>query len=136
MGFDATKAARDMERSVWVGKELRKRGIRVIIGGDYGLAWQPHGTNAEDIEHLINYCGYTAIEALTAATRIGGEAMRLSNELGQLQPGYLADLILVRGDPLKDVRLLQDRDNLALIMSDGELYKKPDPSVHRRQVAA
>jgi hypothetical protein len=47
------------------------------------------------------------------------------DELGQVRPGYLADLILVDGDPLRDITVLQDRNRLAAIMKDGQFYKEP-----------
>jgi len=101
--------------------QMRKRGIRVAIGGDYGFAWTPQGTNARDIEHFVKLFGYSPAEALQCATKVGGEMMGL--ELGLVQPGYLADLLLVDGDPVHDVRVLQDADRLLLIMKDGVAYK-------------
>eukprot|EP00756_Hemistasia_phaeocysticola_P044134 Hpha_TRINITY_DN17732_c0_g1::TRINITY_DN17732_c0_g1_i1::g.46322::m.46322 len=77
--------------------ELRKRGLRVVIGGDYGFRVTPQGTNANDLMHFQNYFGYTAEEALVSATRIGGELMRL--DVGQLRAGWLADLLIVEGKP-------------------------------------
>jgi imidazolonepropionase-like amidohydrolase len=105
--------------------ELRKRGLKTIIGGDYGLTWQPLGRNAFDIEAMVKYLGYTPIEALRCATRNGGEAMGRSHELGLLKPGYLADLLMVDGDPTADVRLLQDKTKLLGIMKDGQFHKAP-----------
>jgi imidazolonepropionase-like amidohydrolase len=102
-------------------QQMRKRGIRVVIGGDYGFAWTPQGTNARDIEHMTTLFDYSPNEALQCATRIGGELMGL--ELGQVREGWLADLLLVEGDPLKDVRLLQDKAKLRLIMKDGAVFK-------------
>jgi imidazolonepropionase-like amidohydrolase len=65
------------------------------------------------------------METLVAATRMGGEIMGLGHELGQVKPGYLADLLLVDGDPLTDIKRLQDRDALLAIMRDGRLHKAP-----------
>ena len=101
--------------------QMRKRGIRVAIGGDYGFAWVPQGTNARDIEHFVKLFGYSPAEALQCATKVGGEMMGL--ELGLVQPGYLADLLLVDGDPVHDVRVLQQADRLVWIMKDGVVYK-------------
>lgn len=105
--------------------ELRKRGLKHVIGGDYGLPWQPHGRNAVDVECLVKYLGYTPTGALACATRNGAEAMSRGHELGQVKAGYLADLLLVKGDPTTDVKLLQDRANLAAIMKDGSFHKAP-----------
>ena len=102
---------------------LRKRGVRVVIGGDYGFAWTPQGTNARDLEHFVNLFGYAPAEALVCATKIGGQMM--GEELGQVREGYLADLLLVDGDPTRDVRILQDRGRIAMIMKDGAFHKHP-----------
>lgn len=120
---------RCLENSQRTYEQMRKRGIRVVIGGDYGFAWTPQGTNARDIEHFVRLFGYTPSEALQCATRIGGELMGLP--VGQVREGMLADLLLVDGDPLQDVRLLQDRSRLRLIMKGGALHKA-EPALNRR----
>lgn len=131
-GYGFTPAAVDalgvpahMEANIRTHTELRRRGVKALIGGDYGLAWQPHGTNARDIEHFVTYLGFSTVEALRCATSYGGEAMGRGHELGQVRSGYLADLLLVKGDPTSDVRLLQDKNNLAGIMKDGRFHKAP-----------
>jgi imidazolonepropionase-like amidohydrolase len=114
---------------------MRKRGIRVVPGGDYGFAWTPQGTNARDLEHFVKLFGYTPMEALLSATRTGGELMARGDELGQLKEGYLADLLLVRGNPLQDVSILQHQANLAMIMKDGVPHKL-DLTPQAGQIAA
>ena len=116
-----------MERSQEVHQEMRKRGLRVLPGGDYGFAWNPNGTNARDLEHFQNLFGYTSNEALSAATRLGGQIMDMGDELGLVREGYLADLLLIDGDPVRNVALLQNHDNLLMIMKDGEFHKAPRP---------
>jgi imidazolonepropionase-like amidohydrolase len=106
-------------------KELKKRGVRILGGGDYGFSLTPHGNNARDLDHLIRYCDFTPAEALLTMTKHGGAAMDLPNELGQIQEGFLADLLLVDGDPLADPRVLLNRDNLLAVMKDGEFHKRP-----------
>lgn len=105
--------------------EIRKRGIRVVVGGDYGFSVTPMGQNARDLEHFVTYFGFTPIEALKSATVIGAELMGMADELGQIKEGFLADLLLVRGDPTKDVSLVQHQNNLAMIMKDGVMWKNP-----------
>lgn len=112
---------RCLESSQRTYEQMRKRGIRVVIGGDYGFAWTPQGTNARDIEHFVKLFGYSPSEALQCATRVGGELMGL--DTGLVQEGRLADLLLVDGDPLRDVRLLQDAQRLCLIMKNGAIHK-------------
>ncbi len=113
-----------IEESVKTHTELRKRGIRHLIGGDYGFTWNMNGTNARDIKHLVDYYGYSPTAALVCATRNGGLAMRDEGDLGTLQEGMLADLLLVDGDPLKDLTLLTDKNRLALVMKDGDIHSQ------------
>ncbi|MEU6374960.1 amidohydrolase family protein [Streptomyces sp. NPDC046909] len=105
--------------------ELVRRGVRVVPGGDYGFAWNPVGRNLRDLELFVDWFGFTPAEALRAATFHGGQVMGMGDELGLIQEGFLADLVLVDGDPLADITILQDRDRLAAIMKDGVLHKAP-----------
>lgn len=106
-------------------REMHRRGIKILPGGDYGFAWTPHGTYARDLQHFVERLGFTPMEAIIAATAWGGEIMMRPNELGKVQLGYLADLLLVDGDPLADITILQDRDRLHGIMKDGRFHKEP-----------
>lgn len=103
--------------------DLKARGVKICIGGDYGFPFNPIGRNARDMEIFVEHFGYTPTEALVAATRLGGELMGL--DVGQVREGYLADLLLVDGDPTDDVRIMQDKSKLAMIMQGGALYKAP-----------
>jgi imidazolonepropionase-like amidohydrolase len=116
----------ELEATVDNMRELKRRGVRVLPGGDYGFAWNPNGTNARDLEHFVKLLGFSSMEAIVAATRLGAEMMMLGHELGQVRAGYLADLLLVDGDPLTDVSILQDQRRLRAVMKDGVLYKGRD----------
>ena len=105
--------------------EMHKRGIRVLPGGDYGFAWAPHGANATDLQYLCKYAGFTPLEALKAATFFGGQIMMQGQELGQVKEGFLADLLLVDGDPAADLSILLDKKKLLAIMKDGKFFKEP-----------
>ena len=118
-----------IEESVKTHTALRKRGIRHLIGGDYGFAWSMQGTNARDLKFFMDYYGYSAADALVCATRNGGLAMRAQGDLGTLRPGMLADMLLVDGDPLTDVTILTDRRRLAMVMKDGEISTL-QPALH------
>ena len=98
---------------------MRKRGIPIVIGGDYGFAVNPQGTNANDFQHFVEHFGFTPNQALQAGTRIGAKAMCMEHELGQIKEGYLADLLLIDGNPLDDIRILQDSSKFQIIMKDG-----------------
>lgn len=107
----------EVERMQKLYPEMRKRGIRVLPGGDYGFPYNPVGRNARDLELFVKLFGYTPIETLVAATKQGGELMGL--EVGLIQVGWLADVLLVDGDPTKDVQILQHRERLLKIMKNG-----------------
>jgi imidazolonepropionase-like amidohydrolase len=119
-------AAIVLERQRALVPQLRKRGVRLLPGGDYGFPFNPNGRNAWDLELWVRHFGYTPAEVLHAATQLGGEIMGLGNDLGQVRVGYLADLLLVDGDPTRDVRLLQDTRKLRAIMKDGRFHKAPE----------
>ena len=113
--------------------QMRKRGIRVVIGGDYGFDITPQGANARDLEHFVKLFGYSTVEALACATCIGAELMDMGEELGQVREGYLADLLLVDGDPLLDVSILQREERLVGIMQNGGFHKLDREALARRQ---
>ncbi|MEA3090037.1 MAG: hypothetical protein QOJ04_1379 [Caballeronia sp.] len=115
--------ARELEAAADTLQKMHKRGIRVLPGGDYGFAWMPHGTNARDLEYFVKYIGMTPMEVLLSVTKLGGELMMRPHELGQICEGYLADILLIDGDPLKDLSLLQDPKKITLVMKDGEIFK-------------
>ena len=123
MSHMKASAAERMEREARLVPALKARGVRICIGGDYGFPFNPNGRNARDLQIFVEHFGYTPAEALVAATRFGGELMDL--EVGQVREGWLADLLLVDGDPIADVAILQDKDRLVMIMQDGALHKAP-----------
>lgn len=114
---------RELEIAAESLRKMHKRGIRVLPGGDYGFAWMPHGTNANDLQYFVDYIGMTPTEALVAATKLGGQIMQRGDEVGQLRPGYLADIVLVDGNPLKDLSLLVDPAKVQLVMKEGVIHK-------------
>jgi imidazolonepropionase-like amidohydrolase len=118
---------RELEEGIRTMSRMREAGIRVVPFGDYGFAWTPHGTDTRDLEHFVNMFGFEPWEVLRAATVYGAEAWvgRDGNEkLGRVAPGYLADLIVLDGNPLHDLTLFQDRANLLAIMKDGTFHKR------------
>jgi imidazolonepropionase-like amidohydrolase len=131
VGIDNAQAKRmgyeqELEAAVTSMKAMLKRGIRVLPGGDYGFAWAPHGENAKDLEYFVKYLGMTPMETIVSCTRWGGQMMMRGRELGEIKEGYLADLLLVDGDPLSNISILRDRTKLLAIMKDGVFHKEPE----------
>ena len=106
---------REIHATVATVKKLRAAGIRLVVGGDYGISIAPHGTWAKDLEYFVDLFGMSATEALLCATRNGGQAFDPSGRVGSLVSGALADLLLVDGDPSRDVRVLQDHQRLRVM---------------------
>ncbi len=116
---------RKLEFTTATYHEMRKRRIRVVIGGDYGFSITPMGQNARDVGHFVKFFGYSPAEALRCATKIGGALMGHEGELGVIKEGALADLLLVDGNPLADQSVLVGPEHFSMIMKDGALYRDP-----------
>ena len=131
MGF-----VRELEIGGETLKKMHARGIKVLPFGDQGFAWTPHGQMARDFEHFTNYLGMKPYEILRAATHYGAQAFGASDELGRIKPGYLADLLLIDGNPLADLTLFQDEAHILMIMKDGAYHKPPQARQRAVQQAA
>ena len=94
-------------------------GVKVTAGSDEG-GWE-HGNNAHEISCLVE-AGMTPMQALVAATGNAAESLRLADELGTIAPGKKADLVLVDGDPLQDVGILEWGRAVRMVMKDGTIY--------------
>jgi len=114
---------KELEHAIRGLREMHRRGIVVLPGGDYGFAWTPHGTYARDLAHFKNLLGFTSHEALIAATRGVAALFMRGNELGQIKEGYLADCVLVDGNVLDEIEVLQDHDKLNVILLNGRVHK-------------
>ncbi len=106
-------------------KAMHRRGVRVLPGGDYGFAFNPHYQNARDLELFVRHLGFTPMEAIRSATMYGGQIMMRGHELGLVKEGYLADLILVDGDPLANLAILRDKKRILAVMKDGRFFRAP-----------
>jgi imidazolonepropionase-like amidohydrolase len=95
-------------------------GVKVAMGTDSGVG--PHAVNAEELQLMVE-CGMTPMQAIVATTKTAAECVNLGHLTGTLEPGKRADLLGVDGDPLADIRVLQEQERLALIMKDGQPFK-------------
>lgn len=114
---------REVEATVDAVRRLRGAGVRVLVGGDYGLHITPHGTYARDLEYFVDLFGMSSAEALLCATRDGGIAADPTGMLGTLEEGKYADLAIIDGDPVADIRVLQNMDRITAVMKGGKLYR-------------
>jgi imidazolonepropionase-like amidohydrolase len=132
--LDQMKVESCMADNVATHQALRKRGVRMLIGGEYGLGFMPNGTNARDVAHLVDYIGLTPVEALRAATYHGGLAMGFG--AGEILEGATADLLLCEGDPTADPKLVAEAGNFRVIMKGGEIHKGSPPQPAMTAMAA
>lgn len=102
--------------------KLHKAGLTIASATDFvGSPLLKMGTNAMELELLVKHCGFKPMDAIVAATRNGAKACGLENEIGTIEKGKLADIIIVDGDPLKDVKVLQDKNKIKMVMKDGKI---------------
>jgi imidazolonepropionase-like amidohydrolase len=97
-----------------------KAGVKVALGTD--AAVYPHGLNAHEIDVYVNQFGMTPLQGIQTGTINAAALMGWSDKVGELTPGHWADVIAVEGDPLKDVKLLQD---VKFVMKGGVVEKVP-----------
>lgn len=100
-------------------RRILAAGGRVGMGGDYGFAWNPHGDYAKELEFFVNYVGFKPLDVIKCATQTGAEIMGRADEFGTLTPGKLADVLVVNGDVISDISLLQDCKRFIAVLQGG-----------------
>jgi imidazolonepropionase-like amidohydrolase len=102
-------------------------GVKMAVGTDFtGAPMLPHGKNAFEMELMVK-AGLSPMEAIVAATQRGSEVLGISGEVGTVELGKLADLVVVDGNPLEDIRILQDSTKIKMVMKGGEILKSTLP---------
>jgi imidazolonepropionase-like amidohydrolase len=106
--------------------EANTAGVCIIPGDDYGVEIIPHrpGIYAEELEVYVNDVGIPALDVIRWATKNGSVLMQQAEDLGTIETGKIADLLIVDGDPSLDITVLKDPvRNLHAIMKDGRFVK-------------
>ncbi len=111
-------------KALYVGAQMKgtfgkayKKGVKIAFGTDSGVS--PHGQNAKEFQLMVE-AGMTPQDAILSATLEAAKLLRIDRELGQIKPGFIADIVAVKGDPLKDIKTLQ---NISFVMKEGIIYK-------------
>lgn len=105
---------------MWNSLELAKRaGVKIAVGTDAGY-WMYHGENAKELFELVTG-GFTPMEAIVAATKTGAECLDLSKDIGTVEAGKFADLLIINGDPLADITILQDKRKIIQVIKGGKI---------------
>ena len=97
-------------------------GVKIAMGTDAGALG--HAENARELVYMTD-SGMTPMQSIVASTSMAAKLLGMGDVLGAVAPGMLADLILVDGDPLADIRVVADPQRIKLVMKDGVLYKAP-----------
>jgi imidazolonepropionase-like amidohydrolase len=124
--MDVGRMKRHFDRLIRVVEQARSRGITILCGTDTGNNFfMPFGAyHAKELEIFVTYCGFSAMEAIVAATRDNAFAVGLPDDVGVLEAGRLADIIILDRDPLADIRVLQGGQHLACIIKDGKVMNR------------
>lgn len=104
-------------------KKAHEAGIPIAMGADAGTPFNRHGENLRELELLVGI-GLSPMEAIVSATRTASETLGLGDQIGTLEKGKMADLIVVEGDPLKDITILQKKEKIVAVMKDGSFFKR------------
>lgn len=121
--YTAVVAAKIKVRLEATGKNIaaaRRAGLPIAFGTDSGVS--EHGRNAEEMPLMVQYGGMSPKDVVVSATRSAAELLGLENEIGRLAPGFSADIIGVRGNPLEDLGALQ-RDRVEFVVAAGRVVK-------------
>lgn len=117
--------AASMERATRVAAKAResvamyyKAGGRIAMGADTGTLCNPHGNNARELAHMVD-CGMKPLDALRSGTSIAADLLRLGSR-GRIAAGHVADMLIVRGDPVSDIASAAEKENHRLVLKDGE----------------
>jgi imidazolonepropionase-like amidohydrolase len=115
---------RELESSVKALGKAREARVPFMVGTDSGFAVTPYGEwHARELEHYVKYLGFSQAEALRCTTAGNTLLLKEGGKVGRLEPGCLADIVAVDGNPLQDIAVLQDRSRFKAIFKSGELVK-------------
>lgn len=108
-----------LEAGAESARRILKAGGRLGMGGDFGFAWNRHGEYAKELSFFVNYVGLSPLDVVKCATKTGAEIMGLEKDIGTLEAGKLADVLVVDGDVLGDMRILEDRSRFIAVLQNG-----------------
>jgi imidazolonepropionase-like amidohydrolase len=124
-GYPDALVQRVMARHRAAFQEALRAGVKIVFGTDAGRV--RHGTNAGEFPLMVGM-GMAPMRAIQTATSVAAELLRMEDDIGSIRPGRQADLIAVRGNPLEDIKLLQD---VRFVMKGGRVVKEPASGVAR-----
>jgi len=112
------KARQVVEAQADSFRRAHKARVKIAMGTDAGVL--PHGTNLRELGLMVD-AGMTPMEAIVATTRTAAECLEWQDQIGTVKAGKLADLVITKTDPLRDIRSLENTDNILLVIKDGQI---------------
>jgi imidazolonepropionase-like amidohydrolase len=113
----------DFEHTCRIMPEASAAGVKLLVGDDFGTPVMPHGDYGSELEIYVKQLGIPALEVIRWATQHGAELLGMKNELGSVEEGRQADLIVLRGDPLADITCLKNPANVQAVLKGGVFCK-------------
>jgi imidazolonepropionase-like amidohydrolase len=113
------KAQSAIEQHIDGFKRAHKAGVKLAMGTDTGVPFTEHGNNLDEVIYLVEM-GLSPMEALSATTFEAAKLLRMDDRIGSLEVGKLADFVVIDGDPLADVRVLQDKSRILTVAIGGK----------------
>jgi imidazolonepropionase-like amidohydrolase len=120
LGFGADAIRADLEHMYDVLPKADAAGVKLLLGDDYGAIGFAHGAYGGELELYVKEAGLAPLDVIRWATRNGAAVMGRSADLGRVQPGMIADLLVIEGDPSTDITALSTREPVA-VLKDGEV---------------
>ncbi|MFX1286457.1 MAG: amidohydrolase family protein [Promethearchaeota archaeon] len=114
------KAEQIAEITIGNHKLAYKNGVKIALGTDAPVA-SDHGNSAQELVLMVDNMEMTTVEALQAATINAARAIRMDELIGSIEVGKFADLVLVNGNPLEDIKLLENNENIDYVIKDGKI---------------
>ena len=125
----------DIDAMAAILPEANAAGVRLVLGDDFGAINFPHSPYGDELAYYVEEVGIPALDVLTWATRNGAEVLGRGDDLGTVEAGKLADLLVVDGDPVADINVLRDPDALLAVLLGGQMVsdRLPDTAPGRRR---
>lgn len=113
------KAEAAIEQHIDGFKRAYRAGVRMAMGTDSGVPFTDHGNNLDELAHLVEM-GVPPMEAISIGTLGSARLLKMDDRVGSLEAGKRADFIVVDGDPVADISILQDRSRILSVVVDGQ----------------
>jgi len=121
--MNALEFQAEIDNTLWMLPEAVKRGIRIATGDDFGFAWTPHGTYADELRVYVEVAGMAPATVLSWATSNGAALAGRGADAGSVEVGKLADLVVVASDPVQDIGVLTDPSKILMTLLAGRVVR-------------